>query len=98
MDNVWKWLDFNQKYNAKRVLEKNFIINKDYKSLLLNSQEQKKQGRGGHNKETIMLTIKTFKLFCIKAETAKAKEIHEYFVKLEEILHTKGCKHYLPPL
>jgi hypothetical protein len=33
-----------------------------------------------------MLTIKTFKLFCIKAETKKAKEIHEYFVKLEEIL------------
>jgi hypothetical protein len=46
--------------------------------------EEKKHG--GHNKETIMLTIKTFKLFCIKAETKKAKEIHEYFVKLEEIL------------
>ena len=86
LDNVWKWLGFSIKVNAKTVLEKNFIINKDYKCLLLNSQEQKKQGRGGHNKETIMLTIKTFKLFCIKAETKKAKEIHEYFVKLEEIL------------
>ena len=26
LDNVWKWLGFNQKYNALRVLEKNFIL------------------------------------------------------------------------
>jgi len=43
---------------------------------------------GGHNKETIMLNIKTFKLFCIKAATKKANEIHEYFIKLEELLQT----------
>lgn len=30
LDNVWKWLGFNQKYNALRVLEKNFILDKDY--------------------------------------------------------------------
>jgi hypothetical protein len=41
---------------------------------------------GGHNKETFMLTVKCFKLFSIKADTKKAKEIHEYFIKLEEIL------------
>ena len=34
LDNVWEWLGFGQKVNAKRVLEKNFIINKDYKTLL----------------------------------------------------------------
>lgn len=33
-----------------------------------------------------MLTIKAFKLYCIKAETKKANEIHEYFIKLEELL------------
>ena len=88
LDNVWKWLGFNQKYNAKRVLEKNFIIDIDYKNLLLQPEEQDSDSKkhGGHNKETIMLTIKTFKLFCIKADTKKANEIHEYFVKLEEIL------------
>ena len=31
IDNVWKWLDFSQKDAAKRVIEKNFLINKDYK-------------------------------------------------------------------
>ena len=30
LDNVWKWLGFNQKYNSLRVLEKNFILDKDY--------------------------------------------------------------------
>ena len=48
--------------------------------------EQKKDGRGGHNKEIIMLNIETFKLFCLKANTKKANEIHKYFVKLEKIL------------
>jgi hypothetical protein len=27
---------------------------------------------------------KTFKLFCIKADTRKADEIHEYFLKMEK--------------
>ena len=32
LDNIWKWLGFSQKDNAKRLLEKNFILEKDYKS------------------------------------------------------------------
>ena len=87
LDNIWQWLGFSQKAMAKRTLEKHFKIEKDYKCLLCRSAEQKSEGRGGHNKETILLNIKTFKLFCIKAETKKANEIHEYFVKLEGILH-----------
>ena len=34
-----------------------------------------------------MMTTYTFKLFCIKANTKKANQIHEYFVKLEELIH-----------
>lgn len=86
LDDVWNWLGFGQKVNAKRVLEKNFVINVDYKLLLCQSAKQSHNSKGGHNKETFMLNIKTFKLFCIKAETKKANEIHEYFIKLEEIL------------
>ena len=95
LDNVWKWLGFSIKVNAKTVLEKNFNINIDYKILLLKSQEQKnaphvsgakKDTRGGHNKETIMMNINTFKRFCLKAGTKKADEIHEYFIKLENIM------------
>ncbi len=69
LDNVWKWLGFSQKDAGKRVLEKNFINNKDYKVLLTQAGEQKKphfapqvggaktDTRGGHNKKTIMLNI-----------------------------------------
>ena len=82
LDDIWKWLGFSQKVNSKVLLEKNFKIDIDYK--ILKIEEQK--GRGGHNKEKIMLNIKTFKLFCLKSGTKKADEIHDYFIKLEEIL------------
>jgi hypothetical protein len=72
---------------AKKSLENNFTKEKDYKLLLFPIIKQNKSTRGGHNKETIMLNIKTFKLFCIKADTKKAKDIHEYFIKLEQILN-----------
>ena len=42
--------------------------------------------KGGHNKETFMLNINTFKKYCLKAGTKKADEIHEYYIKLEETL------------
>ena len=84
-DNVWKWLEFTQKSKAKRLLENNFVINIDYKILLVHAGQQKK-GSGGNNRENIMLNLNTFKRFCIKAGTKKSDEIHEYFLKLEEIL------------
>jgi phage anti-repressor protein len=102
LDNIWEWLGFSTKQKAKQLLEKNFIIEKDYKILLLAKEKQSdinyktllnhqvKQSddtRGGHNKETFMLTIETFKKYCMKAGTKKADEIHDYFIKLEEILH-----------
>lgn len=85
LDNVWQWLGFGQKVNAKRVLEKNFKIDIDYKLSLCQLAKQTNI-KGGHNKETFLLNINTFKKYCLKAETKKADEIHEYFIKLEEIL------------
>ena len=86
LDDVWKWLGYGQKINAKVVLNKNFKENIDYKILLLKVQEQKKS-HGGNNKETILLNINTFKLLCLKSDTEKAKQIHKYYVKLENILN-----------
>ena len=89
LDNVWKWLGFQQKVKAKLLLEKHFKLNIDYKFLLSRSgkQDLDEKKHGGANKETFMLTVKAFKLFCLKAGTKKADQIHEYYIKLEETLH-----------
>jgi hypothetical protein len=89
LDNVWKWLGFSVKIKAKTLLEKHFVIDRDYKILLCDSvkQYENEKKHGGYNKETIMLSVKTFKLFCIKTDTKKADEIHEYYLKMEEIIH-----------
>jgi hypothetical protein len=89
LDNVWKWLGFNQKIDCKRLLEKHFVIEIDYKNLALFSPKAslEKEKHGGQNKQTILLTIKCFKSLCLKAQTKKASEIHEYYMKLEETLH-----------
>ena len=86
LDNVWRWLGFSQKVNAKLLLEKQFKIEIDYKKLLLLQQKQDEKTHGGHNKETFMLNIETFNKFCLKAGTKKADEDHDYFIKLENIM------------
>ena len=87
LDDVWEWLGFNKKYNAKFLLEKQFIVDIDYKNFAPEASGAKNDTRGGHNRETIKLNIETFKRFCLKAGTKKADEIHEYYLKLEETLH-----------
>ena len=82
LDDIWKWLGFSTKQNAKMLLEKHFKLDIDYKSTLPILDKH-----GGHNKQTILLTIKCFKSLCLKAQTKKASEIHEYYMKLEEVLH-----------
>ena len=86
LDNVWKWMGFQYKLNAKRLLEKQFIVDQDYKISLIRLDEQSAHTKGGHNRETIMLNIRTFKLFCLKAGTKKAEQIHDYYINLEETL------------
>ena len=94
-DKVWKWVGYTRKSEGKRVLEKNFTIDIDYKveklptvscGASLETEFQVDILHGGHNKEKITITVNTFKKFCIKANTKKADEIHDYYIKLEEIL------------
>jgi len=91
-DSVWKWLGFSRKSNCKTLLEKYFIENIDYKV----SQEHTKDSFaaaaakpldiGGRPTNKILLTINAFKKLCLKSNTKKADEIHNYYVKLEEML------------
>lgn len=48
-----------------------------------------KPKNGGQNKQTIKLTIRCFKSLCLKAQTKKASEIHDYYLSLEDlVLHS----------
>jgi hypothetical protein len=86
LDYVWKWCGFTRRDNSKRILDKHFTENVDYKKLLLKLEEQvtettqnantnKNLGGAGLNKETILMTVNTFKKFCLKAGTKRADEI-----------------------
>ena len=104
LDNIWKWLGFTNKANAKKLLLQYFLQDKDYKISLDASIKQKiieitnkqnfapeasgakNKGSGGHNIQKFYLNIKTFKSLCLKAGTKKADEIHEYYIKLEELI------------
>jgi hypothetical protein len=87
LDDVWKWVGFAQKVKATVLLEKHFILGKDYIKSLSQPGKQSEHIRGGHNKEIFMLNVSTFKRFCLKAGTKKADAIHDYYIKLEELLH-----------
>ena len=86
LDNIWQWLGFTQKVKAKSLLEKNFKLDIDYRKSLSLEVKRSLNAKGGQNKETFMMTVRTFKSFCLKADTKKADEIHEYYMKLEETL------------
>ena len=85
LDNVWKWVGFFRKDAAKKVFLKHFIENVDY---IINKNIPPIGGKpqGGRPEETILMTIRTFKKFCMKAKTKKADEIHDYYLKMEELL------------
>jgi hypothetical protein len=100
LDNVWKWIGFTRKDNCKRTLEKHFTKDIDYKIVFHQVVEnlgghkqfeelvflQPEENLGGRPKEQVMLNINCFKKLCLKACTHKADEIHDYYLKLEELL------------
>ena len=87
LDDIWQWLGFNKKFNAIRLLEHFFVLNKDYKKLAPPYGGARLGSYGGHNIQKFFLNIKTFKSLCLKAQTKKADEIHEYYIKLEELIN-----------
>ena len=88
LDNIWKWLGFNKKYNATTCLEKYFKLDNDYKKTAPEASGAllKEKKNGGQNIQKYYLNVKTFKSLCLKAQTKRADEIHEYYIKLEELI------------
>ena len=101
LDDIWKWLNFSQKGKCKDLLTRYFTKDVDYmvekpasafteagsNRDLSFYQTVKSKTRGGSEKEKIFLNVHCFKKLCLKARTKKADEIHDYFIKLERIIH-----------
>jgi hypothetical protein len=91
LEDVWKWCGFSRKDPAKRLLEKFFTKDVDYKIICLEKAAPPlggaaKLGGSGLNKETILMNINTFKKLCLKANTKRSDQIHDYYLKLEDLL------------
>jgi phage anti-repressor protein len=96
LDSVWKWIGYKNKGNAKRALLKSeFLVeNIDYIFQIFASQlgeakteTENEERRGGHNKETILMTVNAFKKFCMMAATTQSHKMHNYYIKLEQCIH-----------
>ncbi len=89
LDDVWKWLGFNKKYNATIALHKHFMENVDYINLAPYESGARSDDEkwGGQNIKKIMMTINCFKSLCLKAQTTKAYDIHKYYLKMEKLLN-----------
>jgi phage anti-repressor protein len=87
LDVVTRWVN-KKKSNIKRTLVKKFSKNIDY------SIEKIEVGRG-KPKENILLKSSTFKKLCMMLNNKKAKEVREYFMKVEETLDKYRKKHFV---
>lgn len=76
-DEVYEYIGFSTKGNAKRLLIKNFEEKKDYHI----SNDLSSTGRPNEN---IMMTSDTFKMMCMLADTDQGRKVRSYYVKLEK--------------
>jgi hypothetical protein len=89
LDDVWEWVGFTQKGHAKRLLISKFQENIDYKICFPQKESidiNENKLFIPINKETIFLTVNTFKKFCMKASTKRAEDICNYYLKMESIM------------
>ena len=83
LDTVFKWIGFSMKHKAKNNLIKNFEIENDY---IIKQIQINENIKGGQNREQILMTVDTFKVFCMTANTEKGKNTRKYYIKLETII------------
>lgn len=82
LEDVFKMIGFANKGNAMKTIKSNFILDEDYKLLIIPREKKQNAGRSEHE---IMLNVDTFKNLCMLAKTDRGKQIRKYYVKLENI-------------
>lgn len=81
-NNAWQWLEFSRKDVAKRSFEKcGFTEGLDFTSF----RQKVEREIGATTKEVIQLTVDCFKCWAMMSNTAKGKEVRQYFLECEKI-------------
>ncbi len=80
-DDIYKWIGFTQKTHAKRLLTNKFTVNNNFIIISRSGDNSR-----GPKSEQILLTINTFKKFCMIAATEKSIQIYDYYIKMEETI------------
>ena len=86
LNNVTKWLD-THKRNIKKTLIESYQLDIDYKIKKLSPKGK------GRPEEEIMLSPNCFKRLSMMSRTAKAEEVRNYFIAIEE--HLDKYKGYI---
>jgi len=86
LNNVIKWLD-THKRNIKKTLNESYQLDIDYRIKTLLPKGK------GRPEEEIMLTPTCFKRLSMMSRTAKAEEVRNYFIAIEE--HLDKYKGYI---
>ena len=81
---IIKWLQITRKNNLKKTLKKSYVKHEDYIVLLPREQHDRKHG--GHNKETILVTVYCFKNICFNTKSAMSGKIAHYYIALEGLV------------
>jgi phage anti-repressor protein len=91
LEDMWEWLGYTEKGKSKNLLVKQFTEGKDYIIERACSSEQARlvaPQNGGQNRQSIMMSMRTFKELSMLAETKKAKDVRKYYLTMEEVLMT----------
>ena len=81
LDDVWEWMGYSRRDNAKRMVVKSCEKDVDYTCTSLHIVKK----LGVHNKDNIFMNVNTFKSLCMMANTEKGRSTRKYYMKMESI-------------
>lgn len=87
LDDAWQWIGYSRKESAKDRLVKHFDEGVDYVVTAPSfTGAVAISGFQAANKETILMSVDTFKQLAMMAGTQKGKEVRRYFLNCEKQL------------
>ena len=100
LDDIYTYIGFKLKQHAKRLLTNKFKLNKDYiiykglnntltpmGEIDVNFQDNRLiMKQNTYNKETIMLSVESFKKFCMIASTDESEKFLDYYITIENVI------------